>query len=1323
MKISMGKFVTGGVIGVAIALTLLAVHSRAVQAQQPDITPPQLTIPGGITVEATSRLGVAVTFRTTATDAADPNPVVICNPPSDTVFPLGTTTVICTATDAAGNASRSSFSVTVRDITPPVLTLPASIETEGSTEMGARVIFIAEGSDTVDPGPSVVCKPPSGAFFPLGTTLTSCTATDASGNLINGSFAVTVVDSTPPVLTMPVDITAEATSRLGAVVTFAPGATDVVDPDVSVECNPVSGSVFQLGATSVGCTASDAAGNIITGSFSVTIRDTSPPSVTGRASPGPNANGWNNTDVAVTFQCTDPGSGVLNCAGDVTLTEEGAAQRVEGIATDLAGNIATTSLSINLDKTAPTVTIATPAEGDGFLILADVPAVWLAVDALSGVASESGTVESGAAIDTSSLGLKSFTVTAKDLAGNLVSATHSYVILSHFAVFAIKEAQLGLQGGVPSDEFQIEGIFQLGAYSNGMDVANEEVTVTFDGFSQTMPAGSFFRDDEGVGLRFDGPAGGVTRIDIRDDGIFLVRAEKLDLPNIVSGVPVAFSLQIGDDVGRVAILLGESGSFRLERRQARDLFGTVMAIGEGILTVKTDRGVVELVVTEDSDVRLPRKMDATIADLVVGDVVAVSLEEKGGKLVPDKIVLVPGKTRNKHVPGEVVAVTSTHITVRPAGPADEPITFSRSLATGVRFHHGETELTVGSFVVIAAVRDPVTGSVSPEALEINVVPKRSVSRQQRGPKETSGAELGNRAEIRGVFEGIDESGNWIINGIPVAFGPETQLKDSLAVGRIVEIEADLNPDGSFLAREVESSDRVPDVVGMADLTGTFDGVDVATGSWIIGGTSVTVGPSTDSDGLPVVGQRVKVRAVFQEDGSLLAREIENIGQSSDPERDPFKMKLSGTFQGIDDQGNWIVDSAKVAVGSLTMVEGTPAVGQLVEVKAIAREDGSLLARKIRGEKRDGIRSRREAQVRGTIEGIHRDGSLVIDGIRIALSTLTELEGEPQAGDLAEVQALIQEDGSLLAVEVKIQGKAGIEDFPEASQVNIQGTIAQVNLDGSLIVNGIPITVRPLTETKGKLTQGSLVKLEGLLQPDGSILARQIRGEGRRATVSETEVKIVGVVTTIIPNVAGNIVAVVVDGLTIGLGPLSRREARLELGSQIEINAVIADGRLLASSIKGVSIRKPSEEEFAMEVEGVIDAIQIGDQGQITGISINGLVVVVGDFTELGGPMAAGDTVDIKGDVKGGALRAEKVIGESDNLERPRRREFEVQGVVRSVIRDVDGEIVGLFVDGSPIAIKTLTRVQGILEQGAFVKVEGIVFRGELLASEVKRKGN
>ena len=218
-------------------------------------------------------------------------------------------------------------------------------------------------------------------------------------------------------------------------------------------------------------------------------------------------------------------------------------------------------------------------------------------------------------------------------------------------------------------------------------------------------------------------------------------------------------------------------------------------------------------------------------------------------------------------------------------------------------------------------------------------------------------------------------------------------------------------------------------------------------------------------------------------------------------------------------------------------------------------------------------------------------------------------------------------------------------------------------------------------------------------------------------------KIVGVVKMVIPDLAGNIVSVVVDGLTIGLGPLSRKDDRLKIGSQVEINAVIADGLLLASNIKDAAGRKLSRAEFAMEVEGVIDAIQFDDQGQITGISINGLIVVIATSTELVGPRAVGETVEIKGDVSGGALRAEIVTGKSDKSERPRRREFELRGVIGSVIRDVDGKVVGLIVDGNSIAIQTLTRLTGVLEQGALVEVEGIVLRGELLASEVKRKRN
>jgi hypothetical protein len=45
---------------------------------------------------------------------------VVCNPPSGSTFPKGTTTVVCTATDAAGNTNTCSFDVTVEDREAPV---------------------------------------------------------------------------------------------------------------------------------------------------------------------------------------------------------------------------------------------------------------------------------------------------------------------------------------------------------------------------------------------------------------------------------------------------------------------------------------------------------------------------------------------------------------------------------------------------------------------------------------------------------------------------------------------------------------------------------------------------------------------------------------------------------------------------------------------------------------------------------------------------------------------------------------------------------------------------------------------------------------------------------------------------------------------------------------------------------------------------------------------------------------------------------------------------------------------------------------------------
>ncbi len=86
------------------------------------------------------------------------------------------------------------------------------------------------------------------------------------------------------------------------------------------------------------------------------------PTIQAHVSPSPNAAGWHNTDVTVTFTCQDATSGIASCPTPVHVTTDGAGQVVGGTATDLAGNMASTSVTINLDKTAPLVTITQPVD-------------------------------------------------------------------------------------------------------------------------------------------------------------------------------------------------------------------------------------------------------------------------------------------------------------------------------------------------------------------------------------------------------------------------------------------------------------------------------------------------------------------------------------------------------------------------------------------------------------------------------------------------------------------------------------------------------------------------------------------------------------------------------------------------------------------------------------------------------------------------------------------------------------------------------------------------------------------------------------------------
>lgn len=97
-------------------------------------------------------------------------------------------------------------------------------------------------------------------------------------------------------------------------------------------------------------------------------------------------------------------------------------------ATDAAGNIGFASVTYIVDRTPPEVTITAPAHGAVYILNQTVYADWSADDALSGITSATGTKDRGEAIDTSSVGPKTFTVTARDCAGNITTVNHTYYV-------------------------------------------------------------------------------------------------------------------------------------------------------------------------------------------------------------------------------------------------------------------------------------------------------------------------------------------------------------------------------------------------------------------------------------------------------------------------------------------------------------------------------------------------------------------------------------------------------------------------------------------------------------------------------------------------------------------------------------------------------------------------------------------------------------------------------------------------------------------------------------------------------------------------------
>ncbi|HEU5450732.1 MAG TPA: PxKF domain-containing protein, partial [Terriglobales bacterium] len=146
-------------------------------------------------------------------------------------------------------------------VAPPVLSLPANLTVEATGPNGAAVNFNATADSNGTPT-AVTCNPASGATFPLGVTNVTCSSSDARGNTANGSFTITVQDTTPPLVTVT-GVTQGATYLLGNVPTAGCSASDAVSgvtvqPTVAISGGNSNG-VGPFTATCSG--AQDGAGN------------------------------------------------------------------------------------------------------------------------------------------------------------------------------------------------------------------------------------------------------------------------------------------------------------------------------------------------------------------------------------------------------------------------------------------------------------------------------------------------------------------------------------------------------------------------------------------------------------------------------------------------------------------------------------------------------------------------------------------------------------------------------------------------------------------------------------------------------------------------------------------------------------------------------------------------------------------------------------------------------------------------------------------------------------------------------------------------------
>jgi hypothetical protein len=351
-----------------------------------------------------------------------------------------------TAVDTADNQASTTVSGINIDRTAPVVTGAATTNPNGAGWYKGDVSIAWTCSDPLS-GLAAAC-PTNSTISGEGSTLgaTSPSVSDKAGNSASGSVTGIKIDRTAPNTT-----TNATTNWNNQNVTVIFDADDALSTVKSTHYK-LNGGAEQTGTTVPVATdgihaleywSVDHADNVEAKKTVQVKIDKTMPSITHAQVPAANGNGWNNTDVTVTFTCLDGGSGIASCTSPVTVTTEGKNQQVNGTAVDNAGNTATGPATVSIDKTVPTIgaTADRVANTHGWY-KDDVTVSFDCKDALSGIGEGGCTAAKtlGQGTDQTASG------TATDAAGNTASAS-----ITGINVDKVAPALTGAAQGTPNN--------------------------------------------------------------------------------------------------------------------------------------------------------------------------------------------------------------------------------------------------------------------------------------------------------------------------------------------------------------------------------------------------------------------------------------------------------------------------------------------------------------------------------------------------------------------------------------------------------------------------------------------------------------------------------------------------------------------------------------------------------------------------------------------------------------------------------------------------------------------------------------------------------